>query len=48
MDALVHHGRHFGRTIQLFCNFSNLLREGMLQEQRLQTHNLDLEDLPEQ
>ncbi|TEB32503.1 hypothetical protein FA13DRAFT_1628327 [Coprinellus micaceus] len=48
MDALVHHGHHFGRTIQLFSNFSNLLREGILQEQRLQAHNLDLGDLPEE
>ncbi|TEB18853.1 hypothetical protein FA13DRAFT_1719410 [Coprinellus micaceus] len=44
-DALVHHGRHFGRTVQLFSNFNNLLREGILQEERMQAHDLDIDEL---
>ncbi|TEB29735.1 hypothetical protein FA13DRAFT_1631768 [Coprinellus micaceus] len=47
-DALVHHGRHFGRTVQLFSNFNNLLREGILQEERMQAHDLDIDELQDQ
>lgn len=47
-DALVHHGRHFGRTVQMFGNLNNLIREGVLQEEQMQAHHLELEDLEEQ
>ncbi|KAJ3518244.1 hypothetical protein NMY22_g13777 [Coprinellus aureogranulatus] len=46
-DSLVHHGRHFGRTVQMFGNINNLIHEGVLQEIQLQAHDLELEDLPE-
>lgn len=29
-DPLVHHGRHFGRTIFALCNFQALLNNGIL------------------
>ncbi|TEB15754.1 hypothetical protein FA13DRAFT_1759170 [Coprinellus micaceus] len=47
-DTLVHHGRHFGRTLQMFGNLNNLVREGVLQEERMQAHNIGFEDLPEE
>ena len=30
MDPLVHHGRHFGRTVHALCNVGSLLKAGML------------------
>lgn len=47
-DALVHHGRHFGRTVQMFGNLNNLIREGVLREEQMQAHKLDLDDLEEE
>ena len=29
-DPLVHHGRHFGRTVHAFCTMSTLLNNGIL------------------
>lgn len=29
-DPLVHHGRHFGRTVHAMCNFPTLLNNGIL------------------
>jgi hypothetical protein len=29
-DPLVHHGRHFGRTIYAMCNIQALVMNGML------------------
>lgn len=29
-DPLVHHGRHFGRTVHALCNVSSLLHNGFL------------------
>jgi hypothetical protein len=29
-DPLVHHGRHFGRTVHALCNVSSLLSNGVL------------------
>jgi len=29
-DPLVHHGRHFGRTVHALCNVGALLNNGML------------------
>ena len=28
-DALVHHGRHFGRVVHTFCNIQALLTNGI-------------------
>jgi hypothetical protein len=41
-DPLVHHGRHFGRTIRAFCRIQALIRQGLAV-----TVQLELEDLPE-
>ncbi len=29
-DPLVHHGRHFGRTVHALCNVTALLNNGLL------------------
>lgn len=29
-DPLVHHGRHFGRTVHALCNIKALLTNGLL------------------
>jgi hypothetical protein len=29
-DPLVHHGRHFGRTIHALCNLDALIKNGLL------------------
>jgi hypothetical protein len=29
-DPLVHHGRHFGRTVHTFCNINTLIANGLL------------------
>ncbi|KAH6885583.1 hypothetical protein BKA70DRAFT_1444974 [Coprinopsis sp. MPI-PUGE-AT-0042] len=42
-DPLVHHGRHFGRTVRAFCRIQALIREGLAIAVQL-----DLEDLPEE
>ncbi|TEB09007.1 hypothetical protein FA13DRAFT_1760001 [Coprinellus micaceus] len=34
-EDLVHHGRHFGRTIRAFVNFHTLIGEGVLREEQL-------------
>lgn len=31
-DPLVHHGRHFGRTIHAFCQVQALLNNGIVRE----------------
>ena len=35
MDPLVHHGRHFGRTIHGLCNVNTLITNGISRLQRL-------------
>lgn len=35
MDPLVHHGRHFGRTIHALCNVNALVVNGILRLQAL-------------
>jgi len=35
MDPLVHHGRHFGRTIHALCNVNALVTNGILRLQAL-------------
>ncbi|KIM74009.1 hypothetical protein PILCRDRAFT_80463 [Piloderma croceum F 1598] len=39
-DPLVHHGRHFGRTVHAMCSIKGLITNGLL-------HMADLEDNPE-
>jgi hypothetical protein len=34
-DPLVHHGRHFGRTVHALCNVQSLLTNGLLLEAEL-------------
>ena len=34
-DPLVHHGRHFGRTLHAFCRVHTLLTNGILHEVEL-------------
>jgi hypothetical protein len=31
-DPLVHHGRHFGRTIHALCRVHSLLTKGLMRE----------------
>lgn len=42
-DALVHHGRHFGRTVYAMCNVRSLITNGLL---RLE--ELDGDEIPEE
>ncbi|KAH6907219.1 hypothetical protein BKA70DRAFT_1104875 [Coprinopsis sp. MPI-PUGE-AT-0042] len=45
-DPLVHHGRHFGRTIQAFCRVQTLIKNGMIGTFQLEiSHELVEEDL---
>jgi hypothetical protein len=41
-DPLVHHGRHFGRTVRAFCRIQALIRQGLAI-----TVQLELEDIAE-
>ena len=34
-DPLVHHGRHFGRTVHALCTISTLLNNGLLRKGEL-------------
>jgi hypothetical protein len=40
-DPLVHHGRHFGRTVHVLCCVHTLLTNGILRE-------VELADEPEE
>ncbi|KAH6912311.1 hypothetical protein BKA70DRAFT_1423020 [Coprinopsis sp. MPI-PUGE-AT-0042] len=42
-DPLVHHGRHFGRTVRAFCRIQALIRGGLAVAVQM-----ELEDLPEE
>ncbi|KAH6909500.1 hypothetical protein BKA70DRAFT_1102424 [Coprinopsis sp. MPI-PUGE-AT-0042] len=51
-DPLVHHGRHFGRTIQAFCQVQLLLKQGLarsilLELGRVTEHDLEKGELQE-
>ncbi|TEB08775.1 hypothetical protein FA13DRAFT_1647227, partial [Coprinellus micaceus] len=46
-DRLVHHGRHFGRTIRAFVNFHTLIGEGVLREEQLAARGATVDDLEE-
>ncbi|KAH6884645.1 hypothetical protein BKA70DRAFT_1124785 [Coprinopsis sp. MPI-PUGE-AT-0042] len=44
-SPLVHHGRHFGRTIQAFCRVQTLIKNGMVRTVQLHTGELEESDL---
>jgi len=41
-DPLVHHGRHFGRTVHALCNISTLMNNGMLRMGELADQSDDI------
>ncbi|KAH6876954.1 hypothetical protein BKA70DRAFT_1378496 [Coprinopsis sp. MPI-PUGE-AT-0042] len=46
-DPLVHHGRHFGRTIQPFCQVQLLLKQGLARTIQLELRRITEDDLGE-
>lgn len=44
-DPMVHHGRHFGRTIQAFCQVHLLLKQGLARTIQLELGGATVEDL---
>lgn len=44
-DPLVHHGRHFGRTIQAFCQVHLLLKQGLTRTVQFELGRIVEEDL---
>ncbi|KAJ2929074.1 hypothetical protein H1R20_g8016, partial [Candolleomyces eurysporus] len=44
-DPLVHYGRHFGRTIRMFCSFEPLLNSGATLETAIKAGRLTIDDL---
>ncbi|KAH6871948.1 hypothetical protein BKA70DRAFT_1130358 [Coprinopsis sp. MPI-PUGE-AT-0042] len=46
-DPLVHHGRHFGRAIQAFCQVQLLLKQGLARTIQLELGRVAEEDLTE-
>ncbi|KAH6867821.1 hypothetical protein BKA70DRAFT_1379857 [Coprinopsis sp. MPI-PUGE-AT-0042] len=47
-DPLVHHGRHFGRTIQAFCRVQTLIKNGLSRSVELMLGNVAEEELTPQ
>ncbi|KAH6894784.1 hypothetical protein BKA70DRAFT_1117381 [Coprinopsis sp. MPI-PUGE-AT-0042] len=47
-DPLVHHGRHFGRTIQAFCRVQTLIKNGLLRSVEFTLGNAEEEELTPQ
>ncbi|KAH6869378.1 hypothetical protein BKA70DRAFT_1379688 [Coprinopsis sp. MPI-PUGE-AT-0042] len=48
-DPLVHHGRHFGRTVQAFCRVQTLIKNGMLRTFQMEvTQELSEDELSPQ
>ncbi|KAJ3517088.1 hypothetical protein NMY22_g14042 [Coprinellus aureogranulatus] len=47
-DPLVHHGRHFGRSVNAFCRPFPLLSEGLSRQLQIQAGVLSLEELSKQ
>ncbi|KAH6918232.1 hypothetical protein BKA70DRAFT_1366541 [Coprinopsis sp. MPI-PUGE-AT-0042] len=48
-DPLVHHGRHFGRTIQAFCRVQTLIKNGMARNYQIKvSQEIEEEDLSQQ
>jgi hypothetical protein len=37
-DPLVHHGRHFGRTVYALCSVTTLVNNGILRTEELADH----------
>ncbi|KAH6908694.1 hypothetical protein BKA70DRAFT_1426588 [Coprinopsis sp. MPI-PUGE-AT-0042] len=46
-DPLVHHGRHFGRAIQAFCQVQLLLKQGLARTIQLELGRITEDDLGE-
>ncbi|KAH6890755.1 hypothetical protein BKA70DRAFT_1120286 [Coprinopsis sp. MPI-PUGE-AT-0042] len=44
-DPLVHHGRHFGRTIQAFCRVQTLIKNGLGRKIEMAFNRLDEDQL---
>ncbi|KAH6907243.1 hypothetical protein BKA70DRAFT_1428213 [Coprinopsis sp. MPI-PUGE-AT-0042] len=44
-DPLVHHGRHFGRTIQAFCHVQTLIKNGLSRSIQLRYGRIHEDDL---
>ncbi|KAH6903037.1 hypothetical protein BKA70DRAFT_1027076, partial [Coprinopsis sp. MPI-PUGE-AT-0042] len=44
-DPLVHHGRHFGRTVQAFCRVQTLIKNGLSRSVQLTLERMEEEDL---
>jgi hypothetical protein len=44
-DPLVHHGRHFGRTVHAFCHMITLLSEGLIRSDAIASGRLQLSAL---
>ncbi|KAH6890744.1 hypothetical protein BKA70DRAFT_1068276, partial [Coprinopsis sp. MPI-PUGE-AT-0042] len=44
-DPLVHHGRHFGRTIQAFCRVQTLIKNGLSRSIQLRYGRIHEDDL---
>ncbi|KAH6871076.1 hypothetical protein BKA70DRAFT_1131287 [Coprinopsis sp. MPI-PUGE-AT-0042] len=44
-DPLVHHGRHFGRTIQAFCRVQTLIKNGLARKIEMVFNHLSEEQL---
>ncbi|KAH6913696.1 hypothetical protein BKA70DRAFT_1096331, partial [Coprinopsis sp. MPI-PUGE-AT-0042] len=47
-DPLVHHGRHFGRTIQAFCRVQTLIKNGLSRSVEFTLGNAEEEELTPQ
>jgi hypothetical protein len=46
-DPLVHHGRHFGRTIRAFCRVQALIKEGLSIDVQLELGDVSIDELSE-
>ncbi|KAH6904935.1 hypothetical protein BKA70DRAFT_1373300 [Coprinopsis sp. MPI-PUGE-AT-0042] len=46
-DPLVHHGRHFGRTIRAFCRVQALIKDGLSLDVQIELGDVTVEDLSE-
>ncbi|KAH6911254.1 hypothetical protein BKA70DRAFT_1099672 [Coprinopsis sp. MPI-PUGE-AT-0042] len=44
-DPLVHHGRHFGRTVQAFCRVQTLIKNGLAHSVQLDLGHIEEQDL---
>ncbi|KAH6887786.1 hypothetical protein BKA70DRAFT_1443450 [Coprinopsis sp. MPI-PUGE-AT-0042] len=44
-DPLIHHGRHFGRTMHSFCRIYTLISDGLIRNDAIATGRLELRSL---